>query len=116
MPVSSAMLQPRLFRESDPPMSRPTCAHLDLDALRHNLAAVRRRAPASRVMAVVKAYGYGHALARVANAFQAAYALARKSVVSGQSVSARLDMGGCRHRKTNTHTVRGDKRWNDKRK
>lgn len=49
-------------------MSRPTTATIHLDALRHNLAEVRRRAPGSRVMAVVKADGYGHGLERVARA------------------------------------------------
>src|SRR3546814_3457992 len=88
MPVSSAMLQPRLFRESDPPMSRPTCAHIDLDALRHNLAAVRRRAPASRVMAVVKADGYGHGLERVANALQAADAFGVAALADAQRLRA----------------------------
>jgi len=42
-------------------MPRPTYARIDLAALRHNLAAVRRRlAPGVRVLGVVKADGYGH--------------------------------------------------------
>ncbi|SJZ64719.1 alanine racemase [Novilysobacter spongiicola] len=49
-------------------MARPTSAVIHLDALRHNLAQVRKRAPGSRVMAVVKADGYGHGLERVARA------------------------------------------------
>jgi alanine racemase len=49
-------------------MARPTSATIHTDALRHNLAEVRRRAPDSRVMAVVKADGYGHGLERVARA------------------------------------------------
>lgn len=49
-------------------MARPTSAIIHLDALRHNLAQVRQRAPGSRVMAVVKADGYGHGLERVARA------------------------------------------------
>lgn len=43
-------------------MARPTRALLDAGALRHNLQEVRRRAPRSRVMAIVKANGYGHGL------------------------------------------------------
>ncbi|MGH8086391.1 MAG: alanine racemase [Lysobacter sp.] len=49
-------------------MSRPTTATIHTDALRHNLGQVRARAPNSRVMAVVKADGYGHGLERVARA------------------------------------------------
>lgn len=45
---------------------RPTRVTIDLSALRHNLQQVRRAAPASRVMAAVKANGYGHGLERVA--------------------------------------------------
>ena len=88
MPVSGAMLQPRLFRESDLPMSRPTCAHIDLDALRHNLAAVRLRAPASRVMAVVKADGYGHGLERVARALTSADAFGVAALADAQRLRA----------------------------
>jgi len=49
-------------------MARPTSATIHTDALRHNLGQVRARAPNSRVMAVVKADGYGHGLERVARA------------------------------------------------
>src|SRR6476659_10443514 len=49
-------------------MSRPTTVTIDLEALRHNLARVRGLAPNSKVMAVVKADGYGHGLERVARA------------------------------------------------
>jgi alanine racemase len=47
-------------------MSRPARALLDATALRHNLQQVRRHAPRARIMAVVKANGYGHGLAWVA--------------------------------------------------
>lgn len=47
-------------------MARATTAHIHLDALRHNLAQIRQCAPHSKVMAVVKADGYGHGLERVA--------------------------------------------------
>ncbi len=58
-------------------MPRPIRAAIRLSALRHNLALARRRAPASRVWAVVKANGYGHDLVRVARALAEAdgYAL-----------------------------------------
>jgi alanine racemase len=49
-------------------MARPTSATIHTDALRHNLSQVRARASGSRVMAVVKADGYGHGLERVARA------------------------------------------------
>ncbi|MFP5506626.1 MAG: alanine racemase, partial [Gammaproteobacteria bacterium] len=40
-------------------MSRPLRARIDLTALQHNLQRARAAAPHSRVMAVVKANGYG---------------------------------------------------------
>ena len=53
-------------------MARPTSATIHTDALRHNLGQLRARASGSRVMAVVKADGYGHGLERVARALGAA--------------------------------------------
>jgi len=53
-------------------MSRPIQALVDPDALKHNLAAVRRHAPRSRVLAVIKANAYGHGLVRAARALSAA--------------------------------------------
>lgn len=53
-------------------MARATTATIHGDALRHNLGVIRQRAPGSRVMAVVKADGYGHGLERVALALRAA--------------------------------------------
>lgn len=53
-------------------MARPTSAIIHTDALRHNLAQARALAPHSRVMAVVKADGYGHGLERVARALEGA--------------------------------------------
>lgn len=49
-------------------MSRPARACIDLAALAHNLDRVRRAAPDSRIMAVVKADAYGHGLVDVAHA------------------------------------------------
>lgn len=47
-------------------MARPNQARLDLGALRHNLGVARALAPDSKVMAVVKANGYGHGAATIA--------------------------------------------------
>src|SRR3989475_12454732 len=55
---------------------RPIRARIDSAALRHNLGTARRRAPRSRICAVVKANAYGHGLARAARAFAAAEGLA----------------------------------------
>jgi len=55
---------------------RPLRVRIDSAALRHNLDAARRRAPRSRVCAVVKANAYGHGLARAARALAAAEGLA----------------------------------------
>lgn len=52
-------------------------------ALRHNLAAVRQRAPNSKVMAVVKANAYGHGLAAVAQALKQADAFAVARIDEG---------------------------------
>lgn len=53
-------------------MSRPIRAHIDTNALENNLREVRRTAPSARIMAVIKADGYGHGLARVAEALSGA--------------------------------------------
>ncbi len=53
-------------------MSRATTATIHIEALRHNLSKVRALAPHSKVMAVVKADGYGHGLERVARALEGA--------------------------------------------
>ena len=55
---------------------RPIRVRIDSAALRHNLDVVKRRAPRSRVWAVVKANAYGHGLARSARALAAAEGLA----------------------------------------
>lgn len=51
---------------------RPTTVVIDLGALRHNLAVARQRAGGARVVAVVKADGYGHGAARLLPALTAA--------------------------------------------
>ena len=51
---------------------RPLFATIDTAALKHNLGVVRRRAPRSRVLAVIKANAYGHGLMRAAAALSGA--------------------------------------------
>lgn len=53
-------------------MPRPIRASISTSALKHNLAVVRRHAPNSKVMAVVKANAYGHGLLTVAAALSSA--------------------------------------------
>ncbi len=50
-------------------------ACIDLDALKHNLQRVKQSAPRSKVMAVIKANGYGHGMLRMARALAEADAL-----------------------------------------
>lgn len=54
-------------------------ASIDLDALQHNFAVVRRHAPHSKIIAVLKANAYGHGLLPVAHTLARAdaYAVAR---------------------------------------
>lgn len=49
---------------------RPILATISQSALRHNLAVVKQHAPNSKVMAAVKANGYGHGLANIAYALK----------------------------------------------
>ena len=49
-------------------MPRPIKATINLGALRHNLAVVRRHAPRAAVFAVIKANAYGHGVMRAARA------------------------------------------------
>jgi len=51
---------------------RPIQARIDPSALENNLRVTRRAAPSARIMAVIKADGYGHGLIRVAEALSAA--------------------------------------------
>lgn len=57
-------------------MSRDTRVEIRASALRHNLQVARQAAPRSRIMAVIKANGYGHGLLRVAAALRHADAFA----------------------------------------
>jgi len=57
-------------------VTRSTLAHINLDALVHNLHIVKSYAPQSAIMAVVKADGYGHGAVPVAHALTEADAFA----------------------------------------
>jgi len=53
-------------------MTRATRAVINLSALRHNLSIAKRHAPHSRIMAIIKANGYGHGSVAVAQALHQA--------------------------------------------
>ena len=53
-------------------MTRAAEARIDLSALQSNLQRVRSAAPSSKIMAVIKANGYGHGMTRVARALATA--------------------------------------------
>ena len=61
-------------------------AVIDRSALRDNLARVRASAPNSRVMAVIKANGYGHGAVRAAQALADAEAFAVACLVEAQEL------------------------------
>jgi alanine racemase len=65
-------------------------AHINLAALRNNLAVARHHAGLAKLMAVVKANGYGHGLTRVAAALWDADGFA---VVTLQEAATLRDMG-----------------------
>lgn len=69
-------------------MSRRVRATIHLAALRNNLARIRRLASRSRVMAVVKADGYGHGLERVVLALREADAFGVASIADGERIRA----------------------------
>lgn len=54
---------------------RAARALIDISAIRHNLEVVRQLAPGRKVMAMLKANGYGHGLLRVGHALSGADAL-----------------------------------------
>jgi alanine racemase len=76
-------------------------ARINLSALRHNLRKAREAVPDSRILAVIKADGYGHGMLRVARALSEADALAVARVSEGvrlrQSGEQRriVVLGGC---------------------
>lgn len=70
-------------------MSRPIRAVIDHGALRHNIQVIRDRAPAARVMAVVKANAYGHGLEQTALAVPEVDALAVARLEEGVQLRER---------------------------
>jgi alanine racemase len=69
-------------------MSRLATATVHLGALRRNLARVRELAGPARVMAVIKADGYGHGLERVARALADADAFGVAAIADGLRLRA----------------------------
>jgi alanine racemase len=69
-------------------VSRATQATIHLGALRRNFARVRERAGGAKVMAVVKADGYGHGLERVARALTGADAFGVAAIGDGLRLRA----------------------------
>jgi len=67
--------------------ARPTCAHVDLRAIRANFALARERAGGREVIAVIKADAYGHGALPVARALLQA-GCARLAVLSVSEASA----------------------------
>ncbi|HEY5810133.1 MAG TPA: alanine racemase [Povalibacter sp.] len=63
-------------------------ATLDGGALRHNLAAVRRISPESKVLAVIKANAYGHGIVEAARALGGADALGVARIIEGRTLRA----------------------------
>ena len=64
-------------------MSRPTYMRIDLAALQKNLGRVRKLASGRKVIAMVKANGYGHGIIRIAHALHGADALGVASLEEG---------------------------------
>lgn len=63
--ITSRVRADRPVAASSSPLSRPIQARVSRGAIAHNIAVVRRAAPASKVWAVLKADAYGHGLVRV---------------------------------------------------
>lgn len=69
-------------------MTRQARATIDCRALVHNLECVRRAAPASRIMAVVKADAYGHGMRAVVDSLSGADAFAVANVAEALTIRA----------------------------
>lgn len=59
---------PASLARGDPPAQRPTWVEVDRDAIAANVAALKAQAAAPRLMATVKADGYGHGIVEAARA------------------------------------------------
>lgn len=64
-------------------MGRPTQIIIHLDALRYNLAQIKKRAPNARVLAMVKSNAYGHGVEHIAAALPDADALGVACIEEG---------------------------------
>ena len=64
-------------------MGRPTKINIHLDALRHNLAEIKKLAPHSAILAMVKSNAYGHGLERIGSALPDADALGVACIEEG---------------------------------
>lgn len=69
-------------------MSRAVEARIDTQAIRHNLEQVRSRAPRSKVMAIIKANGYGHGMLEVARALETVQAFGVACLEEGEALRA----------------------------
>ena len=69
-------------------MTHMVSVTIDTGALRHNLEVIRRLAPKSRVMAVLKANAYGHGIISAARALDAADAFAVARLDEGLALRA----------------------------
>src|SRR5579871_1907089 len=69
-------------------MTRPTQVNVNSLALQHNLQQVRRFAPTSSVLAMIKANAYGHGLERVALALSKADAFGVACLEEGLQLRA----------------------------
>jgi alanine racemase len=69
-------------------MPRPIQATIHTEALRHNLARIRRAAPDARVWAVVKANAYGHGIERVFDALRGADGFALLDLAEAERIRA----------------------------
>jgi alanine racemase len=67
-------------------MPRPILATIHSEALRHNLARMRRAAPDARIWAVVKANAYGHGIERVFDALTGADGFALLDLAEAERV------------------------------
>jgi len=69
-------------------MPRPIQALIHPEALRHNLAVLRQRAPDARFWAVVKANAYGHGIEHVFSALTGADGFALLDIEEARRVRA----------------------------
>jgi alanine racemase len=69
-------------------MTPAAFVHLDLEAVRHNLAQVKRYTPDNKIMAVIKANAYGHGMQRIAAALETADGFAVARVDEGVKLRA----------------------------